>query len=682
MIGKRLNGRYKILRSIGGGGMANVYLARDMILERDVAVKVLRLDYVNETDSMKRFQREAQSATSLTHSNIVSMYDVGDEDDQYYLVMEYVEGMTLKEYIQHHSPVPMKDAIKIMSQLTSAISHAHHNGIIHRDIKPQNILVDNNGDIKITDFGIAMALSATSITQTNSVMGTVHYLSPEQARGGIATKKSDIYSLGIVMFELITGRLPFEGESAVSIALKHLQSDIPPPSKLTPNLPQSVENVILKSTTKDSFYRYATVDEMHEDLKSVLDEDRFKEPKFMVEPDNDATRAIPIIRNERSFTQNEDTKVHKDSSKSKIQPKTEQPFLKKKKKRKKWPWILLLVILLLSAGTAAMAALGVFGPARVEVPNIVGESLNEGEEILEEAGLRLGEIEYQPSEEIPADEIIRSSPKATRTVEEGEEINVTISSGKMEVEMDDYTGKIYEDIRESIEEMDFEEIIFEEEYDSSPKGTIIDQNPGEGNRMIPSETELQLTISLGEETAVVENLIGKSPQEVDEFESRTGLVVNTTREEYSSEQAEGAVISQDPSEGTSLPVGSSINVVVSLGEEPLPPKEIFVPLTIEYEAVEESEEPEEPDPEEGEEPDPEEGEDPPEVPGEPEPQTIRIFVKDSNNDIDEPLEEFTITETVERSIELMIEPGGTGAYRVERDGETIIEKEIPYDTNE
>ncbi|MGD7043635.1 Stk1 family PASTA domain-containing Ser/Thr kinase [Jeotgalibacillus proteolyticus] len=673
MIGKRLNGRYKILRSIGGGGMANVFLAHDMILDRDVAVKVLRLDYVNENDSMKRFQREAQSATSLTHPNIVSMYDVGDEDDQYYLVMEYVEGMTLKEYIQHHSPVPMKDAIKIMSQLTSAISHAHHNGIIHRDIKPQNILVDHNGDIKITDFGIAMALSATSITQTNSVMGTVHYLSPEQARGGIATKKSDIYSLGIVMFELITGRLPFEGESAVSIALKHLQSEIPPPSKLTPNLPQSVENVILKSTTKDSFYRYSTVDEMHEDLKSVLDEDRFHEPKFMVEPDNDATRAIPIIRNERSFTQAEDTKVHKDQNKTKIMPKTEQPPVKQKKKRKKWPWVLVLVLLLLSAGTAAMAALGVFGPARIEVPNIVGEPLNEGEEILEEEGLLLGEIEYQSSEDVPEDVIIRTSPKATRSVDEGEEINVVVSSGKTEVEMDDYTGRIYEDIQDLIEEMDFEEVTIEEQYDASPEGTIIDQTPGKGNEIIPSETELQLTVSLGEETAVVENLIGKSPQEIEDFESRTGLVVNTTREEYSSEQAEGSVLSQDPSEGTSLAVGSSINVVISLGVEPLPPKEIFVPLTIEYKEPEEPEEPEETDPGEG--------EDPPEVPGDPKPQTIRIFVKDSNRTMDEPIEEFTITETVERSLELLIEPGETGAYRVERDGETIIEKEIPYDSN-
>ena len=245
MNGKRISDRYKILRMIGGGGMANVYLARDMILDRDVALKILRMDFSNDEEFIRRFHREAQSATSLTHPNIVSIYDVGEEGDIYYIVMEYVDGMTLKQYIQAFSPIPVEKALDIMKQITSAVSHAHQNHIVHRDIKPHNILIDHNGNVKITDFGIAMALSATSITQTNSVLGSVHYLSPEQARGGMANKKSDIYSLGIVMFELITGRLPFSGESAVSIALKHLQSETPSPSRWNPSIPQSVENIIL-----------------------------------------------------------------------------------------------------------------------------------------------------------------------------------------------------------------------------------------------------------------------------------------------------------------------------------------------------------------------------------------------------------------------------------------------------
>lgn len=209
LIGRRINGRYKLIQMVGGGGMANVYLARDMILDRDVALKILRMDFNNDEEFIKRFNREAQSATSLAHPNIVSIYDVGEEDSIYYIVMEYVDGFTLKQYIQKYYPIPVDEALDIMRQITAAISHAHHNGIIHRDIKPQNILIDKEGTVKITDFGIALALSATNITQTNAVLGSVHYLSPEQARGGMANKKSDIYSLGIVMFELLTGRLPF-----------------------------------------------------------------------------------------------------------------------------------------------------------------------------------------------------------------------------------------------------------------------------------------------------------------------------------------------------------------------------------------------------------------------------------------------------------------------------------------
>lgn len=205
LIGRRINGRYKLIEMVGGGGMANVYLARDMILDRDVALKILRMDFNNDEEFIKRFNREAQSATSLAHPNIVSIYDVGEEESIYYIVMEYVDGFTLKQYIQKYYPIPVDKALDIMKQITAAISHAHHNGIIHRDIKPQNILIDKEGTVKITDFGIALALSATNITQTNAVLGSVHYLSPEQARGGMANKKSDIYSLGIVMFELLTG---------------------------------------------------------------------------------------------------------------------------------------------------------------------------------------------------------------------------------------------------------------------------------------------------------------------------------------------------------------------------------------------------------------------------------------------------------------------------------------------
>ncbi|WP_322090783.1 Stk1 family PASTA domain-containing Ser/Thr kinase [Caldifermentibacillus hisashii] len=324
LIGKRINDRYKIIEYIGGGGMANVYLARDMILERDVAVKVLRLDLANDDELIRRFHREAQSATSLVHPNIVNIYDVGEEDNIYYIVMEYVDGETLKQYIQNHFPIPIEKVIDITLQITSAISHAHQNNIIHRDIKPQNILIDKKGNVKITDFGIAVALTSTTITQTNSVLGTVHYISPEQARGGVATKKSDIYSLGIVLFELLTGRLPFSGESAVSIALKHLQTETPHPRSWNPSIPQSVENIILKATAKDPFYRYDDIEEFKADLLTCLDPSRINEPPFVLPVDEEATKVIPVIKEPKESK--EELKIDNDSGKDKG---------KKDKKKKK-----------------------------------------------------------------------------------------------------------------------------------------------------------------------------------------------------------------------------------------------------------------------------------------------------------------------------------------------------------
>src|SRR5699024_8051019 len=299
LAGKRLDDRYEIIRTIGGGGMANVYLAKDLILNREVAIKVLRMEYANDPEFIERFDREAKAATSVSHPHIVNIYDVGEETEDHilYIVMEYVDGMTLKEYIQQNSPIDVKETIKIMEQLTSAISHAHASGLIHRDVKPQNILIDNTGNIKITDFGIAMALSATSLTQTNSILGSVQYISPEQARGGKATKKSDIYSLGIVMFELLTGQLPFSGQSPVAIALKHLQEDTPSIRDLDQDIPQSIENIVLKSTTKDPTYRYQTADEMQEALEHALDDNHVDATKLMPRVEaGDETKVIPVIQ--------------------------------------------------------------------------------------------------------------------------------------------------------------------------------------------------------------------------------------------------------------------------------------------------------------------------------------------------------------------------------------------------
>lgn len=277
--GQKINDRYEIVKSIGEGGMANVYLANDKILDRKVAIKVLRGDLSADEKFVRRFQREALSVSNLSHPNIVEVYDVGEEDGQYYIVMEYIEGKTLKQLLNKRESLTLTEVIDIMTQLTDGIAHAHESYIIHRDIKPQNIMIEDDGKIKITDFGIAMALNATQITQTNSVMGSVHYLPPEQASGKGATIKGDIYSLGILMYELLTGTVPFKGDNAVEIALKHMKDKIPSVRKQNPAIPQSVENIILKAAAKNPRNRYETAREMHEDLVTCLSEEHANDKK-------------------------------------------------------------------------------------------------------------------------------------------------------------------------------------------------------------------------------------------------------------------------------------------------------------------------------------------------------------------------------------------------------------------
>ena len=272
--GSKINDRYQIIKTLGEGGMANVYLAHDTILDRNVAVKVLRGDLASDEKFVRRFQREALSASSLSHPNIVEMYDVGEDDGQYYIVMEYVDGKTLKQVLKSRGHLSITEVVDIMLQLTDGMAHAHDAYIIHRDIKPQNIMILSNGMIKITDFGVATALNSTQLTQTNSVMGTVHYLPPEQAQGKGSTIKSDIYSMGIMMYELLTGLVPYKGDNAVEIALKHLKEPLPSVRKTNPAIPQSIENVIIRATAKNPKNRYTDAREMHEDLKTALDESR------------------------------------------------------------------------------------------------------------------------------------------------------------------------------------------------------------------------------------------------------------------------------------------------------------------------------------------------------------------------------------------------------------------------
>lgn len=649
MIGKRISGRYKVLEMIGGGGMANVYLAHDMILDRDVAVKMLRLDFVNDDEFIRRFHREAQSATSLVHPNIVSIYDVGEEQDLYYIVMEYVEGQTLKQYIQQHSPIDIEKTLDIMKQLTSAISNAHQNHIIHRDIKPHNILLDKDGNVKITDFGIAMALSATSITQTNSVLGSVHYLSPEQARGGMANKKSDIYSLGIVMFELLTGRLPFSGESAVSIALKHLQSETPSVRRWNPVIPQSVENIVLKATAKDPFHRYSSVEEVEADLRTALNPGRMNEKKFEIPIDDEATKAIPIITNDRTFQSLDETMVHdKDKLSSAYQT---HPKKDKKKKRKKWPIVLvsLFSFLVLLAILIVTVLPDMLAPKDVVVPDVSGMELDRAVSELRAAGFLIGKTIEMTDDEIAEGDVIKTDPIAGRTIKEGLEIDIYQSIGKEKFELSDYIGRQYDDVVRLLEKKNFKDIKKTEVYDSSDPGTILKQYPEAGEEIVPEDTVLEFTASRGPQKIKLGDLTEYNVKSVQEYAKFYNLVIDMSKEDYHDTIGEGLVISQSPQPGTELNKGEKVTVILSKGKKEIPPKSVIKEITIPYQS---------------------------DIPGQA--NEVQIYIEDMDRSMTEAYETMLITETVKKRIELRILPGKKAGYKVIRDKSVIYDETIPY----
>lgn len=650
LVGKHISGRYKILKLIGGGGMSNVYLAHDIILSRDVAIKILRYDLSNEEELHRRFQREALSATSLTNPNIVSIYDVGEDGDMHYIVMEYIKGKTLKQYIQEFSPLSAARSAHIMKQLTSAISHAHENGIIHRDIKPQNILMDEEGNVKITDFGIATSLGATSFTQTNSVIGTVHYLSPEQARGGVATMKSDIYALGIVFYELLTGELPFSGESAVSIALKHLQAETPSVREFDASIPQSVENIVLKATAKDQNHRYSNAEEMEEDLNTCLSLQRVNEPKFMPPVDNGATKLMPIIKDPKPVpvpVQEPSTGITEQTVRIDSKPPAEEEPkpLKPKKKKKKWPLIVgLLVLLAIGAVVAAV----LLTPNRVVIEDVTDMTVEEAIRILEEQGFVIGEQEERNNEEIESGNIIETNPQAGRERDKGTTVDLIVSIGKELTKMEDFVGKQRDDVIDALEE--YNSYDFREEYSSEhAAGEIIGQTPEAGEEIHVNETDVVLTVSRGQEQVTVRDLMAFNDANRSEYEKSSGFKVNVTGEEYSDKPA-GEVISQTPKAGTKLEKGGTINVVISKG--PKAKQEKFYTKTIEipYEPFEEGIE-----------------------------QEVSIYIQDKTRTMAEPVEKLTINEDTLYTIKLVIVEGDKAAYQIVRDNNVIENKTITYE---
>ena len=643
--GKTVGGRYKIKSHIGTGGMATVYLAQDLILERPVAVKVLRLDFHTNEAAMRRFQREAQSATQLVHPNIVSVYDVGEEDGTNYIVMEYVEGTDLKEYIRERGPLPPREAVRIMTQIVSAIELAHQNRIIHRDIKPQNILIDREGNVKITDFGIAIALSETSLTQTNTLLGSVHYLSPEQARGGMATIRSDIYALGIVLYELLVGEVPFEGESAVSIALKHFQEPLPRISQMLPTVPQSLENVVLKATAKEPLDRYSSCYEMLEDLQTCLNPERLHEPMFKPTAFSQETKVLqPIatgqIPRKIPATSKEVPEIQFDEEKKAVQ---EEP---KKKKKKIWPWILLLLLIIISAG--AIYAFIQTSPKDVKVPDVTNLTEADAKVKLADANLEVSDVQQVKSDTVEAGKVVETNPKAGSSVKEKSKVVLKVSAGKDTVTVGDYTGKTFDEAKAALQKLGIAVEKKESYSDTVESGKVMEQSVAKGEKVVAKDTKIVLTVSKGKEPVTLINLKGYSRSGVEDYAKEHGLKLQIS-EENSNETAD-TVIKQSPAEGTALKKGDTLTVVISKGKGE---RVVSRQFTIPYEAkktngnngnsASNSQEAKQ--------------------------NTVEIFIQDANNNINTAYRTFKISENTSVTIDFTFNNQvQSGKYIIKRDG--------------
>ena len=480
--GQKINERYEILKSIGEGGMANVYLAHDIILDRDVAIKVLRGDLENDEKFIRRFQREAKSVSDLSHPNIVEVYDVGEEEGQHYIVMEYIDGKTLKQLVQKRGALTVPEVIDIMSQLTDGLAQAHDAYIIHRDIKPQNIMILDNGIIKITDFGIAMSMNATQLTQTNSVMGSVHYLPPEQASGKGATIKSDIYSAGILMYELLTGSVPFKGDNAVEIALKQMREKIPSIRKQNPLIPQSVENIVLKATAKNPKNRYDSIRQMHDDLVHALDAERENEMKWNYpypESELDESRAIPIkdvptVSKKQNVL---DPPVNNDGSSLEEDDDTADSKISKKTKI-----IILIGAFILILLVSVLLFLNNRNSYKVEVvPDVEGMTVKKAETVLKKNGFHY-EVKEEASDEVKEGLVIRTNPKKGSSKKKGSIITIYESTGLADVILKDYTGQKIDSVKERLTSLGLT-VLVEKKTVSSPKDyigkkdVVIDQEP-------------------------------------------------------------------------------------------------------------------------------------------------------------------------------------------------------------
>lgn len=550
-VGYEVGKRYRIIRSLGEGGMANVYEAEDLVQKRRVTLKMLRFDLQDDPRSVERFHKEANSLTKLDNPHIVQIYDFGNDHGVPYLIMEYVKGTDLKTYLKEHYPLSCEKVVDIMEQILSAVESAHRIGIIHRDLKPQNILIDNYGKVKVTDFGISIAaMESATITKTNTMIGSVHYISPEQARGSIITKQSDIYSLGIILFELLTGKVPFEGQTAVSIAVKHYRDNLPSARKINPKVPQALENVILHATAKKLKDRYPDAETMARDLKTALLPVRKNEPKWEVPTEDDAeTKTLVIPTTESSKRQ--------PSTGSRKTKKTKQQ--KKKRVYRRHP----IAFLIGTLGVIVVITILLMS-LKVQVPDLRGMSVREAQEVLLSNNLKLGKKRYEYSSSYLKGQTISSDPARETTVSRNSKVNIVISKGPLKTKFGSYIGQNFDQVRKKLKAKGVlvdKETTYSNKY---PAGQIVSQSIDPSMKVSLYQLPVTFTVSEGVQTFKIRDLTGYTQKSVIDYAQEHNITI-IFEQQYSNTVPKGQVISQNPKVNTTVKAGSQVIVTLSLG---------------------------------------------------------------------------------------------------------------------
>lgn len=683
MIGKIISERYEVIKKLGGGGMSTVYLAEDTILNRKVAIKTIRIPAGEKEETIKRFEREVHNLTQLSHKNIVNVFDVTEDDDNFYLVMEYIEGPTLSEYIQKNQPLDTTTALNFTNQIINGIKHAHDTKIVHRDIKPQNILIDKHQTLKILDFGIAKALSETTMTQTNHVLGTVQYLSPEQARGESTDNGTDIYSIGVVLYEMLIGKPPFSGETAVSIAIKHIQDPMPNITDERSDVPQALSNVVLKATEKDKTVRYQSVRDMQSDLENVLSENRENEARYQSVEEN--TKTIPINKSDIVNQTRDEDKGKNIKETMQIPIVNQQQFqsseehiyeVPQKKRTKKKKFFYTLIIVLLLFGLFGFMAMGMFGNKYLETPDLSGKTEKEAEHILKENKLQMGNILREYSDKYPENKIIKTTPEKGGRLEQQSKVDIVLSKGPELTEMPNLFGMTKSEALDKLKDLGIKDSKVKQAYTKQniAKGLIESQNVNPGDKVKVNDSNIELTESLGTKQVYVDDYENKAFKTAKSELEAKGFKVVVTQETEDKKVKKDNVISQSPKD-EEIDEGSTIEFTVSKGA----PKS------------DDDKEDEEKDADDKDKDDKESKDDEPATKDytetyevqytgkDDDSQEVKVFVRDKDGEGTSPSQIFKIKDNKTIKIPMTIEKGKTAGYTVRVDGKVVADKDIPYD---